>query len=222
MQRSLRFHTAPPPTDEELERVLKRVVRGITRVIERRGLGDEPDPLAEAIRSWRSYLPLRSRAGPRRAPAPVSASCVSDTVSISRPTGVAHPKRPRGSLAPAASACMRVSLSPPIEPLELIDRLAALVPPPRFHTVRYHGVLASRSKYRAEVVPNETESVCRPSHAAGTCVLPRDGAVHPPTSRRGGSHRVQTRLPIAGSDSRQPPRSLNAAPSTPARSSRDG
>jgi len=39
------------------------------------------------------------------------------------------------------------------EPLELIDRLAALVPPPRFHTVRYHGVLASRSKHRAEVVP---------------------------------------------------------------------
>jgi len=39
------------------------------------------------------------------------------------------------------------------EPLELIDRLAALVPPPRFHTVRYHGVLASRSKLRGEVVP---------------------------------------------------------------------
>ena len=43
------------------------------------------------------------------------------------------------------------------EPLELIDRLAALVPPPRFHTVRYHGVLASWSKHRAAVVPGETE-----------------------------------------------------------------
>ena len=42
-----------------------------------------------------------------------------------------------------------------IDPLELIDRLAALVPPPRFHTVRYHGVLASRSKRHAEVVPQE-------------------------------------------------------------------
>ncbi len=47
------------------------------------------------------------------------------------------------------------------EPLELIDRLAALVPPPRFHMVRYHGVLASRSKYRAQVVPKVTEPAGR-------------------------------------------------------------
>ena len=40
------------------------------------------------------------------------------------------------------------------KPSELIDRLAALVPPPRFHMVRYHGVLASRSKYRSRVVPS--------------------------------------------------------------------
>ncbi len=45
------------------------------------------------------------------------------------------------------------------EPLELIDRLAALVPPPRFHTVRYHGVLASRSKYRSAVVPSSADPV---------------------------------------------------------------
>jgi len=41
-RRTLRFHAAPPPTDEELARVLSRVVRGIARVIERRGLGDCP------------------------------------------------------------------------------------------------------------------------------------------------------------------------------------
>lgn len=43
---TLRFRAAPPPTDEE-QRVLDRVVRGIARVIERCGLGDEPDQLAE-------------------------------------------------------------------------------------------------------------------------------------------------------------------------------
>ena len=42
-QPTLRFHPAPPPESEELERVLQRVVRGVARVIERRGLGDEPD-----------------------------------------------------------------------------------------------------------------------------------------------------------------------------------
>ncbi|MDQ3035843.1 MAG: transposase [Myxococcota bacterium] len=40
-----------------------------------------------------------------------------------------------------------------LEPLDLLARLAALVPPPRFHLLRYHGVLASNSAARAEVVP---------------------------------------------------------------------
>ncbi len=62
------------------------------------------------------------------------------------------------------------------EPLELIDRLAALIPPPRFHTVRYHGVLASRSKHRAQVVPQVTEPAARPPCAAGTCAPERGEA----------------------------------------------
>ena len=35
--------------------------------------------------------------------------------------------------------------------LELIDRLAALVPPPRVHRHRYYGVLAPNSPFRASV-----------------------------------------------------------------------
>ena len=37
-------------------------------------------------------------------------------------------------------------------PLELIERLAALIPPPRIHRHRYHGVLAPNSPLRAQVV----------------------------------------------------------------------
>ncbi len=40
------------------------------------------------------------------------------------------------------------------EPLELIERLAALVPPPRRHLVRYHGVLAPASALRPWIVPH--------------------------------------------------------------------
>jgi len=36
-------------------------------------------------------------------------------------------------------------------PLELIDRLAALIPPPRLHRHRYHGVLAPNAPLRAAV-----------------------------------------------------------------------
>ena len=38
-------------------------------------------------------------------------------------------------------------------PLDFLAKLAALVPPPRHHLVRYHGVLAPNHKYRAAIVP---------------------------------------------------------------------
>jgi hypothetical protein len=41
-----------------------------------------------------------------------------------------------------------------LEPLALIARLAALVPPPRRHVVRYSGVLSSHSSLRSQIVPS--------------------------------------------------------------------
>jgi len=40
-----------------------------------------------------------------------------------------------------------------MDPLSLLCRLAATVPPPRFHTVRYAGVLSSHARWRPSVVP---------------------------------------------------------------------
>jgi hypothetical protein len=40
-----------------------------------------------------------------------------------------------------------------LEPLELLERLAALVPPPRRPLVAYHGLLAPRARWRAAIVP---------------------------------------------------------------------
>ena len=40
-----------------------------------------------------------------------------------------------------------------LDPLSLLTRLCAAVPPPRFHTVRYAGVLASASKLRSRILP---------------------------------------------------------------------
>jgi hypothetical protein len=39
------------------------------------------------------------------------------------------------------------------EPLELLEKLAALVPPPRVNLVRYHGILAPAARFRSRVVP---------------------------------------------------------------------
>ena len=40
-----------------------------------------------------------------------------------------------------------------LSPLELIEKLSALVPPPRVNQVRYHGVLAPHAKDRDKIVP---------------------------------------------------------------------
>src|SRR5688572_8586307 len=39
------------------------------------------------------------------------------------------------------------------ELLELVEKLVALVPPPRFNLVRYHGILAPAARWRREIVP---------------------------------------------------------------------
>ena len=52
-----------------------------------------------------------------------------------------------------------------LEPLALIARLAALVPPRKRHLVRYFGVLSSHATSRSEVVPSPAE----PAHAEQDC-----------------------------------------------------
>ena len=58
-----------------------------------------------------------------------------------------------------------------MDPLSLLSRLAAAVPPPRLHTVRYVGVLAPESKLRPRIVP-------RPS------VAPDEGEDEPPDAEK--------------------------------------
>jgi Putative transposase len=40
-----------------------------------------------------------------------------------------------------------------MEPLEFMERLAALVPRPRLHLIRFHGVLAPNAKLRSKSFP---------------------------------------------------------------------
>jgi hypothetical protein len=49
------------------------------------------------------------------------------------------------------------------EPLELMERLAALVHPPRFNITRYYGVLAPAATFRPRVIP-EAEASTPPPH----------------------------------------------------------
>ena len=61
-----------------------------------------------------------------------------------------------------------------MDPLSLLCRLATSVPPPRFHTVKYAGVLAPASRWRSRLAPASPAKAAaasdepgRPDHAGG-------------------------------------------------------
>jgi hypothetical protein len=75
---------------------------------------------------------------------------------------IARPAIAEGRLSLTAQGQVRYTLKTPyrdgtthvvFEPLDFIARLAALVPRPRVHLTRYHGVFAPHSRWRAEVTP---------------------------------------------------------------------
>ena len=221
--RALRFTPAPPPEPAELERILQRVVRGIARIIERRGLAEEPDRLTEddpllaqlLAAAVQGRAATGQRAGqrvlrfgdqvemqPELNVAPAETPGLARIDGFSLHAGVAVPANDRQRLErlcryvgrPAVASERLSKLDDgrllyelrhrwrdgtthvAFEPLELIDRLAALVPPPRFHTVRYHGVLASRSKHRASVVPEVVEAVARSLCGVVSCTPEADAS----------------------------------------------
>jgi hypothetical protein len=58
-----------------------------------------------------------------------------------------------------------------MSPLEVMQRLIALVPRPRLHLIRFHGVLAPNAKLGSEIIPRTpeqaTEPSCDPAHGQG-------------------------------------------------------
>ena len=42
-----------------------------------------------------------------------------------------------------------------LDPMGFIARLCAMIPPPRFNMIRFHGVFAPNAKLRSEVVPKK-------------------------------------------------------------------
>jgi hypothetical protein len=68
-------------------------------------------------------------------------------------------------------------------PLEFMQRLAALVPRPRLHLIRFHGVLAPHAKLRAAIVPIPAQTTT--AHA-GDCAHAHDASARMSWARRHG------------------------------------
>jgi len=56
------------------------------------------------------------------------------------------------------------------DPVEFLERLAALVPRPRINLILYYGVLAPRAAWREAVVPATVDDAVGPPDAARACV----------------------------------------------------
>lgn len=90
-------------------------------------------------------------------------------IAVAMPTGTSSTPLPM----PGPDGTTGIKLSP----LELLEKLAALVPLPRMHLVRYGGCLAPHSKLRAAIIPT-----------------PRQQGVEEPESRRASPNWSWARL----------------------------
>ncbi len=194
----MRFRVLPPPDDAEVRRVVLRVARRVSRLLERRGLGpgadpSEADPLGatQPLLAGLAAASLRGRAAdgrplarrgdrvdPEHLSDPAAPRCSADS-GFSLHADVAVPARDRrrlerlcryGGRPPVATerlerledGCLIYRLRHRwrdgttqivFEPHELLERLVPLIPAPRAHLVRYHGVLAPCAGWRDRVVP---------------------------------------------------------------------
>jgi len=198
------FLPLPPPKTEDVARVMAGTAQRVMRLLEKRGLEDSDDPLANddpllatlMAASIRSRIATGPEAGQpwRRLGDQVEMIEPGDDAdsSIDAPPSrcgrqggmslhadVAVPARDRRRLerlcryvARPALASERLEAMPDghlayrlktrwrdgtthilMERRELLERLAPLIPPPRAHQVRYHGLLAPCASGRDRVVP---------------------------------------------------------------------
>jgi len=78
-------------------------------------------------------------------------------------------------------------------PLDFIARLVPLVPPPKTHRVRYHGVLASHHKLRSSVVPEPPEDTEPKQHSLFNRRQAEHGPLAPAPKHRIEWHKLMAR-----------------------------
>ena len=122
-----------------------------------RRLGDEPDPghatPAAPARpsSMASISTPMSGSPPTTAPASNGSAATS---SAPRSPSTASSSAPDGRVLVQLKTMWRAGTSHLLfEPVELLEKLAAITPRPTINLVLYHGVLAPRARWRAQVVP---------------------------------------------------------------------
>jgi hypothetical protein len=175
---ALVFHSVEPPTDAEVGRVCATVGRRVTRLLRRRGLLDGEDEPPDVLGSLQAKAILAALVlhqpgepelgGKRRCAAQDGYSVHANTaIAANDREGLerlcrygARPSlslermrwREDGTVGYRLKRVIGQTGELVLTPQELMARLVTLVPPPRAHLVRYHGVFAPNARLRPRVV----------------------------------------------------------------------
>ncbi len=166
-----RFVSLPPPEDEDVEAILRRVIRRTAKAL---AAYDEefeddalamlqaaevdrrlryPDPFPHVRRSaflegFSLHAGVRIHEHDREGRERLARYVLRPPFALQRLS-----QREDGRLVYRMKRPRAGSLFLLLTPDELLARLATLVPPPRVRSLRYHGIFAPHSKVRERVVP---------------------------------------------------------------------
>ena len=148
---SVRFHETPALCSEQQADIQRNIRRRLLRALTRRGLLETD--AAEEMAAWDHgggfsldasvRIEVADRSGLER----LLRYCARPVFALERLRQIDPDHLVYESIKPGPGGSVSLLLTP----LELIDRLAALIPPPRRHRHRYYGVLAPNAPLR-EVV----------------------------------------------------------------------
>ncbi|MGB7988180.1 MAG: transposase [Candidatus Methylophosphatis roskildensis] len=146
-----RFHEARGVDLETIADIQAKVRRRLLRATARRGLLERED--AQAMGAWEHSggfsldASVRIEAQDREGLERLLRYCARPAFALERLREIDPEHLVYESVKPGPGGSLTLMLTP----LELLDRLAALIPPPRRHRHRYFGVLAPNSPLRAVV-----------------------------------------------------------------------
>jgi len=173
---AIRFVPLGAPSEQELEKILRKVVARLSKRLRPRAEQAELEPRDSLGLAQAEALPFPG--ANQGAPAPPKRHTkylegfslhagvhlhANDREGLERLLRYgARPPLSLERLTELADGRLAYRLKRPLpngpqalllKPTELLRRLATLVPPPRHHLVRYHGVFAPNAAWRAEVIP---------------------------------------------------------------------
>jgi hypothetical protein len=205
----VRFHEATRLQPHHWLNLQRVVQRRVLRYFRRRDLLDDAD--AHGMLRWRGSggfsidASVRISGEDREGVERLIRYCARPPFALEQlhaPNGVSSLGSPQARLLyrfpkPTPDGRTQILLTP----LQLLERLAAFVPPPRMHRNRYHGVLAPNARLRSAVVAMGRPGAHTPDgdNHTGAEPLPHEGRSEPdrpPTGQVRGTRRRWVRWAV--------------------------